>query len=463
MKHENLLFMKEPGQTGPYRDYRYLADNIKVLKNPHKGWYWHYVDQSTRTNFNYRKDHPAGDYCKDFPGLNHLYLRFDWGDIEQKEGLYNWSYLDDIINEWSTEGYKFSLRMCTSESWLTDATPEWVFRCGARYITVQSDGHKEPVFDDPIYLEKLEKFMAEYSRKFNGNPLIELVDVGTYGTWGEGHTYCGSGIVYPADTKMKHINLHLKYFPDSYILVNDDMINEPYPEKSSPEERFKLTAYCLGKGLGLRDDSVYCYNAMNYESLRSASFYPDFADNAPVDIESDHQDAVWKNNYTRGYFPLIEALKTSHATFAGFHGYPREFLEKYAYVADYCANRLGYWYFIEGIKLPECVAEYPTEAVIYMENRGWSAAYHKYTIKVAAVSSDGTKYILNNESPDNRRWKPGEITSERIRLDFRGVPAGKYSLEIGLFDGERPVKLALKDECGRDGGMYDLDEFTVEP
>ena len=30
--------------------------------------------------------------------------------------------------------------------------------------------------------------MTEYGRKFNGDSRVEFIDVGTYGTWGEGHT-----------------------------------------------------------------------------------------------------------------------------------------------------------------------------------------------------------------------------------------------------------------------------------
>ena len=43
--------------------------------------------------------------------------------------------------------------------------------------------------------------------------------------------------------------------------------------------------------------------------------------------------------------PFLAAMMRSHATFAGFHGYPRPWLEKAPELTAYCANRLGYWYF----------------------------------------------------------------------------------------------------------------------
>lgn len=48
----------------------------------------------------------------------------------------------------------------------------------------------------PVFLEKLGAFMEAYGKKFNGHPLVETVDIGTFGTWGEGtppmaRSWCG--------------------------------------------------------------------------------------------------------------------------------------------------------------------------------------------------------------------------------------------------------------------------------
>ena len=70
-----------------YTDLRDWQDDIRILRNPHKGWYWHFIDNGMGRGA-YRDQNEPGDWLEDFPGLNHLYLRFDWGDIEKKEGEY---------------------------------------------------------------------------------------------------------------------------------------------------------------------------------------------------------------------------------------------------------------------------------------------------------------------------------------------------------------------------------------
>lgn len=95
----DIGFWDYPDTRPGYRDLRPIADDKEVLRNPHKGWYWHYIDNGYGRG-NYREQHDPKDHCLDFPGLNHLYLRFDWGDIEAQEGVFDWSYLDNIMEEW---------------------------------------------------------------------------------------------------------------------------------------------------------------------------------------------------------------------------------------------------------------------------------------------------------------------------------------------------------------------------
>ena len=97
-----------------YHDYRYLQDDKIVLNNPHKGWYWHYIDNGFG-RINYRKG-VEDDYTLDFPCLNHLYLRFDWADIEKEEGIFDWYYIDEIVNKWSKYNYRFAFRVCCYEA-----------------------------------------------------------------------------------------------------------------------------------------------------------------------------------------------------------------------------------------------------------------------------------------------------------------------------------------------------------
>lgn len=465
LNYENLREVVSLSRT--YQDLRHLQDDKTVLENPHKGWYYHFVDNSLKRP-PYRDRIKRGERFIT-QGMHHAYLRFDWGDIEaQEEGILDWSEIDDIIDERSALGYQISLRICTYESGTIAATPKWVFDKGAAYTEVvmtTADGRQlistEPEYGDPIFLEKLEAFLAKCSKKFDRDPRIEFIDVGTFGTWGEGHTSSGSNKSFPLEVLKKHIHLHLKYFPNKTIIINDDYFHHLW--QRNPEEASELFDYCVHKGLGIRDDSICVQSYVNqfgYDTMRIPSLFAVFAENAPVDIEFAHIFHNIEERFKGGY-PIIEALRTAHATFAGFHGYEDEWHAKSPYLSDYLANRLGYWFFIDGIDLGSPCSGSTEMAEIRICNKGFSKCYHQYDLKLRLSDSAGNLYSLNSTYPDSTKWREDSLSTEVLRLDYRKVPAGEYHIELGLFEADTPIKLGFKADMLLSDGYYRLGILQV--
>lgn len=169
-------------------DLRHLCDDKTVLKNPHKGWFYHYIDNGFG-RANYRNKIHEGDHLEWLEGLKIIYLRFDWSDIEKSEGVCDWSYIDSIINEWKEYDYTFAIRICTYESMsIKYAIPEWLVEMGVSGEFYKPEnpnviGCFEPDYDDPVFLSKLDNFIKVCGEKFNGNPLVEFVEIGSFGTW----------------------------------------------------------------------------------------------------------------------------------------------------------------------------------------------------------------------------------------------------------------------------------------
>ena len=451
--------LDDPLSRPGFIDLRSFSDNKTVLKNPHKGWFWHYIDNGYgRENYRHPLHADPADDLSDFPGLNHLYLRFDWGDIEKEEGVYDFSYLDEIMALWGPRGYTFSLRVCSYEgdANMNYSTPAYVYEKGARGYRMPS-GAVQPDYGDPIFLACLEKFMAVMGEKFNGDPRIECIDVGTMGTWGEGHTAAdATGEIIPPDVVKKHFDLHAKYFPDTPVLCNDDHICCRIAHGQDKVQ--EVLDYAYERGFGIQDDSVCCnyYTQVNdYDTLRAPWAFDKLATNAPAAIEMEHYGYVHAHNdHFRDGLTAIEAFKRTHATFAGFHGYPRDWLKNEYYLTEYCANRLGYWYFVTGAAIPALTATAYNIVELDVENRGWARAYRKYDLKIRLRGADGDEYVLDTDT-DNRTWLSGQKQTLALRLDLRGVPSGSYELAIGMFEDEKTVKLALKAEIF-DGKYYTI-------
>lgn len=441
-----------------YIDLRYMQDDKRVLENPHKGWYYHYVDNGF-SNINYRKGIESAETLP-AKGINHIYIRFDWCDIEKSDGEFDWSEVDDIINRFGKNGYKFSLRFCTFESFrLEYAFPKFL---NIPCTKCEKDGKTafEPDYGSDEFFKYLERFMKAYGSHFDGNPLIEYIDIGTFGTWGEGHTSHGSGKKFGFDVLKRHIDMHLKYFPNTLVFVNDDMINHLFDTDKTGCS--KLYDYCLNRNMGLRDDGAcvhYYSEHFGFSTLRAPLFFEQFSKNNPVDVEMHHYNDVKTDDFGGG-LRFIEALSEAKATYAGFHGDLDLWLKDNLHLHNHIANKLGYWYFIDGLTLPELVSGTSCFSEISIRNKGFSKAYHKFNLRIKLKGENG-EYILNKENPDNRLWLGESKTAETVMLDLRSVPSGRYELLVGMFENETPIKLGFSREFERDG-MYKISEVSVE-
>ena len=440
-------------------DLRPLADDKRILENPHKGWYVHYVDNGFARK-TYRDGIADGDFLTDFPELSHLYLRVDWSDIEPEEGKFDFSALDEIFDKWQNR-CNFSFRFCCYETSNPYATPKWVRDRGANgfEITNCNPPRWEPDYSDPIFLDKLDNFLSECARKYDGDQRIEFIDIGTYGTWGEGHTGFGSGRRYPIEILRRHVDLHLKHFKKTRLMLNDDLFSTAC--QTDVEGGHEFAEYCAGKGIGARDDSVcvssYC-ESFGYDTLKNSNFFRHFNQTAPVDIELQHYHMV-ADEEMKSCFPFLEALKNVRATYAGFHGYPRPWLEKYRDFTEYAANRLGYWYFLEELYLPECVSGTISLAKLSIANRGFAPAYHEFKLEIR-VAGPENRTIYSSDGL-NLGWLPDSTKTDTLKLDFTDVPAGKYSLQIRLSEGLRTVEFAVKKSSMTPDGWTKLAEITV--
>lgn len=461
-------------------------DDRTVLRNPHKGFYWHYVDNGYIRGA-YRDNHDIeNDDLHDFPGFNHLYLRLDWSDLEPEEGKFKWSIIDDIMAIWGPRGYTWSLRVvnCEASPRMPFATPEWVKNAGAKgkwFRGGPGTGFWGPDYGDPIFLKKMDNFLKALAARYDGDPTLEYIDIGSYGNWGEGHVVFSDGRDFPVEVLKQHIDMHVKHIRKTPILVNDDMLCRQQVSENKWEERAEMIEYALMRGVGIRDDSVCVPGVIesqytSYDTLRDSLIYAPFAAQQMTDCELDHytmfsrtdgtDDERTKKNkdYYAGGLKFIEAARSMQATFIGFHGYPRHWLPENKYVAEYLANRCGYWYIPECASLPERLIP-GTPSMLYMdiENRGFARAYHEHKVRLF-LSGEGTLYELPVESSgDNRLWLPGKITRQMVRYHVpENVKPGRYRFEYGLVKENRPILLGLIEKMKTERNTYAIADISVQ-
>lgn len=312
------------------------ADSGAALENPGMGWVFHYYDNIPG---NYGSKLAPSDTLDDFPGLTVIYVRIPWSYLEPEEGRFCWSVLDTPAQRWIAKGKQIALRISCSESWTRYATPAWVEKAGAKGHNFRSgkgvaaDGpYWEPDYNDPVFLEKLDRFLAALAARYDGSPEVAFIDVGSYGVWGEGHTHASTRIEYPAETVIKHIDLHLKHFKKTILATNDDF--------TMAKDGQRAIDYSFERGLTLRDDSILVQAGKNayFHASMAETVWPKL----PVILESEHygpskQRGCWQDGslYER-------AMEEYHASYASIHWWPREFYEPNKDLVARMNRRLGY-------------------------------------------------------------------------------------------------------------------------
>lgn len=436
-------------------------DHGRALVNPDMGWAFYFYSNVPQ---NYGSKLEPSDTLRDFPGLSTVYLRVPWAYLEPEEGKFNWALLDGPAQRWVAQGKRVALRVTCSENWMARATPEWVQKAGAKACAYEfGKGRSEkgwtwdPDFGDPIFLQKLDRFLAALAARYDGNPNVAFIDIGSYGLWGEGHTFMSSQVpeTQAFEVVKKHIDLHVKHFRKTLLCISDDVAGHDQPGRHLPE-----TDYALSRGVTLRDDSILVQPPPRawYHAELAQAFWPRW----PVILEHEHyggskQRGAWGDGHL-----LLKAVEDYHASYLSIHWWPRELLAENRSLVDRINQRLGYRLQLREVSWPrEVIIGEPFAVRSLWANAGVAPCYPggfmALTLKDA---QEGIVAVLVDEGFDVRQLQPGpaeDIPTRERKAEFTAgliAPAtlpGEYALylSVGQRDGTPRLALPLAADDGQ--------------
>jgi len=441
-----------------------LEDTGVPLINPGMGWVFHFFDDELDK---YGSKLPCNDGLEDFPGLAVIYLRIPWAFIEPREGEFHWAVIDTQMQRWGVFGKKIALRITCTEASIPYATPQWVKGAGAKgYFfqpgkgVVANGPDWEPDYDDPIFLSKLEHFLAELAARYDGNPDVAFVDIGSFGIWGEGHTlYFGTEKPYSAATIHKHIDLHRKYFKKTLLVIND--------EHATQGRGQEVIDYAFNQGLTFRDDSILVHGGT--QAYTSAGMAQRFAPSRPVIIESEHYGLSKQHGHWGNGAQYLAAVEDYHASYASIHWWPREFLAENKMLVDQINRRLGYRLNLREASWPKQARAGSTLAFSGQWANSGAApclpgGHPAITLKdgkggIAAVFADD-KFNASSLPVAPPGQAKAVLAERSFPLPFNLLP-GKYEVYISIGDetGQPSISLPL---AGNDGHKrYHLGQVEI--
>lgn len=452
------------------------TDTGAALVNPDMGWVVYFY---SNVPTNYGSQLEPSDTVDDFPGASTVFIRIPWSMVEPEEGKFNWAIIDTPAQRWISKGKKIALDITCSENWIAFGTPEWVKKAGAKGVFYEfgkgpsKTGQTaaawcwDPDFGDPIFLEKLDKFYTAMAARYDGNPDVAFVSMGSYGLWGEGHTFMTSQVPDDKADKIvrKHIDMLVKHFPRTRLNVGDDIVGH-----DKPGRHFPLTDYALSKGMGLRDDSIMVQPPPRewYHAEMAQEFWP----KQPVVLEHEHYGGGKARGSWGDGSRLLAAIEDYHASYMSIHWWPRIELEDNRALYERINLRMGYRLQLKELSWPEKVTiGEPFKITSQWANAGVAPCYPggfmALTIK---DEKGGIVSVLSDEGLDMRALEvaaPHEAPVKSHEAEFRvGLIApttkpGTYDVfvSVGKRDGTPVIALPLANDDGQ--RRYKVGKITL--
>lgn len=447
-------------------------DKDSLFANPGMGWQTFYRSADSDQNL-------AG-----LPTTT-IYRRFTWQELEPEEGKFNFSVFDDWLSRAKKNGQRLAIRLMVSASGpasqntpLLGYAPLWLIDKGASGWIYYRDnnGNKKqdsdeldvwsPDLADPIARNYHDRLVNELSKKYNGHPYLDLIDIGSVGLWGEWHFYAAKIKEFVGNPPTGgSINSDIPMYSESLRKEIIDLWREKFdrhPKTMLIGDLAGLT-YAAGKNdLGWRAD---CWGDMSwhmpnfYDNQLNKAKATDLWINGPVALETCWDMKYW---FDKGWDIdyILKWAEDHHATYIQnkSKAIPEEWLDK---VKD-SLKRIGYRFVLKSLEHPEEIKAGETLRLSMLwENKGVAPLYWDYFIQIRLERIVSSLNITWTSKPlvSMKGILPGEkIINTEVTIPLE-MPEGEYDLMLSVRSDNqeyehpnlRYIKIAIKNPPDTDG------------
>ncbi len=388
-----------------------------------------------------------------------VYVRFEWQEVEPKDGKFNWTVIDRAIAKAELHGATIAMRVMTANAHSDSpyTSPEWLFNEGCKSYTYKNDGKDkalggkpmkrfEPNYSDPLYLEKHAAFLEALGKRYNGSPNVEFLDIGSYGIWGEWHT------THPASVAVRQqiVDMYLKAFPNTPLVYMSDDV--------------EVMNYALDHGAGLRRDGVGSpWHEQRWAGSEAYAKVPTMVDawkHAPIVFEW-FLDYNYLIAHKWSFDSAVNFMLKNHVTMINDNlgPVPPEVMPQ----LEKLARLAGYRFVLHEVIKPKTAnAGESIPVTMEWENVGVGKLYTNYALTLQLRNAQHEVVATTVTATDPRDWLPGKFTVATSLQLPQNLTPGEYSLSLGVLDpaGKRP-RLHLAMDAPESGGWYTVSKLIV--
>jgi hypothetical protein len=370
------------------------------------------------------------------------YCRWFWKVMEPEKGQYDFSMIDGALQACLERGQTLAVRLMAFGSIGQPTVPDWYVR-SCPMVEYSSHGGRPiaaPVHDSPEYFEHWGALVREFARRYDGNPLLESIDVTYIGPWGEGAGECSEAQC------RRFAELWRDAFPNTPRLGMIEGPQMPAALRTGAGWRCD----CFGDLRSVGTPHVvgslsWCHMYDSYPQEVALGGAQETWRTAPVHFETCWVPMGW---YNEGYdidFILEQGLKY-HGTYfmPKSTALPEPWMDK---LRAFC-RKLGYRFvFRQALVSSQAPHDGTFRFQAWIENVGVAPIYRPYGFALRLRQGEH-EAILPLSDIDVRTWLPGDFWMDRRIPIPAGFRPGVVELAAGLVDpasGRARVRFASRD------------------
>jgi hypothetical protein len=400
------------------------------------------------------------------------YDRYNWEDLNPARGSYDWSPIERLRGQMPPGG-QISWRVRTAQPdpfGPGQVMPDWVVDAGVSIYDDPDEG-SEPLYSDCLFLETHGEFVDAMRERYDGDPDVAFIDIGSYGYYGEWDSaqYDSEEDTLDWHARRRIIEMYIGGSGTRPCQDADGTIRQV----TYSYQGFQHTQLIMGFTPWFQDSVIYALSQRGDVGIRNDALgsvephhrgYRDQINwlvqrtwpNAPIAFE------FAPDAYDSESLAAAESfVREMHATFVhdnfNGHGDDAEILK--------VLEALGYRLVLESATYPAAATvEDGLDVELNWVNRGVAPPYVSYPVVVRLTTPDGGVVTSEAIDADIREWMPDE--AQRFRLSLPLPPdlaPGTYQLKVAIVDGSGETAITPASS-GQDGsGQIVLGDIQIGP
>ncbi|MFB9325896.1 DUF4832 domain-containing protein [Paenibacillus aurantiacus] len=397
------------------------------------------------------------------------HVNLTWADLEPLKGQYAFTEIERKFNfeRWRAQGVRLVVRIILDYPRDTahKDIPDWLYeetrKRGTAYNTEYGRGFS-PDYTNPVLIQYHRELIKQVAARYNDDPLIAFVQIGSVGHWGEWHTYDG-------DVVAKHIPFPTHNVTDQYVQPYVDYFTDKPLLMRRPHE------IALRNGMGLFNDSFGREDATMEEGM--LGWYTKGYTNWLTDEEEPAMPDFWTKAPSGGEFAgtsgllsdgsIEEAIREAKATHVSWLGPFAPTTEPAGGAMQRNIDRflttIGYRFVIaEESHEEEAQPGGKLKVELSVNNRGVAPFYFDWPLELSLADDNGSIRTSVKTSADIRTWLPGvsQVSSELPVPN--NLPPGEYTVTAAILDPDTGVPgVDFAIEGRRTDGRFSLGTVTI--